>query len=306
MAKEYEVPIWETGMRPLAPNVYAYVQEGGSWFRSNAGLIVGSEYAVVVDSLTTIDLTQGFIDEIRKITDKPVRYLINTHHHGDHTWGNHLFTGTQIICHRRCREQLLETGITDPDMLGIMFPEFDFHGIAATPPHITFEDQLMLHVNDTEIQLAHYGPGHTVGDIIVYLPQENVVFAGDLLFLYSTPLSMQGCFAGWIDSMGALGSLDAKSYVPGHGPVCGKEGLIESRDYLLLVQEEARKRFDEGMSLDDTARDIDLGHYKKWAAWERILFNLERLQREFKGEEPTSKMDEADIMMRMVALAASE
>jgi len=305
MAKEYEVPTWETGMRPLAPNVYAYVQTGGSWFRSNAGLIVGSEYAVVVDSLTTIDLTQGFIDEIRKITDKPVRYLINTHHHGDHTWGNHLFTGTQIICHRRCREQLLETEITDPDMLGLMFPEFDFHGIAATPPHITFESQMTLYVGDTEIQLIHHGPGHTVGDTIVYLPQESVVFAGDLLFLYSTPLCMQGYFAGWIDSMNAMVDLEAKSYVPGHGPVCGREGLIASRDYLLLIQEEARKRFDEGMSPDGAARDIDLGHYKKWAAWERILFNLERLQREFQGEEPTSKMDEADIMMRMVALAAS-
>jgi len=276
MTNEYEVPSWETGMKQLAPNVYAYIQAGGSWFESNAGLIVDREYAVVVDSLTTIGLTQTFIDEIRKVTDKPIRYLINTHHHGDHVWGNHLFTGAQIICHRRCREQLLETEITDPDMLGMMFPEFDFHGVAATPP-----------------------------DITVYLPRENIVFAGDLLFLYSTPLGIQGAFAGWIDTLDAIGNLNAGTYVPGHGPVCSKQGLMESRDYLLLIQKEARRRFDEGMSVDDAARDIDLGHYKKWAAWERILFNLERLQREFRGEEPTSKSDEADTMMRMVALATA-
>jgi len=305
MTNEYEVPSWETGMKQLAPNVYAYIQAGGSWFESNAGLIVGREYAVVVDSLTTIGLTQTFIDEIRKVTDKPIRYLINTHHHGDHVWGNHLFTGAQIICHRRCREQLLKTEITDPDMLGMMFPEFDFHGIAATPPDITFEKQLTLYINDTEIQLVHYGPGHTVGDITVYLPRENIVFAGDLLFLYSTPLGIQGAFAGWIDTLDAIGNLNAETCVPGHGPVCSKQGLMESRDYLLLIQKEARRRFDEGMSVDDAARDIDLGHYKKWAAWERILFNLERLQREFRGEEPTSKFDEADTMMRMVALATA-
>lgn len=305
MSTAYGVPSWETEMKQLASNVYAYVQAGGSWFRSNAGLIVGREYAVVVDSLATVGLTQTFIDEMRKATDKPLRYVINTHHHGDHIWGNHLFSGADIVCHRRCREEALKAEITDPDMLGMMFPDFDFHGIAATPPDITFEKQFTLYVDEREIQLIYYGPGHTVGDIIVYLPQESIVFAGDLLFLYSTPLAMEGCFAGWIEIMEALGNLNAKTYVPGHGPVCGKEGVMESGEYLALIWEEARKRFDRGMSVDAAARDIDLGRFKKWVNWERIIFNLERLQREFGGEEPTSELDAADIMGRMIALAAS-
>ena len=306
MTTEYEVPAWETGMRQLSPSVYAYIQARGSWFWNNAGLIVGKEYALVVDSLTTVGLTQTFINEIRKVTDKPVRYLINTHHHGDHIWGSHLFTGATIICHSRCRDEALATEIMDPDLLGAVFPEFDFHGIAVTPPDITFEKQLTLYLDEQEVQLIHYGPGHTVGDIIVYLPQESIVFAADLIFLYSTPLAMEGLFAGWIENTDALANLNAKTYVPGHGPVCGKEGLMECREYLALVRDEARKRFEKGMSVDEAARDIDLGRFKKWADWERIVANLERLQREFRGEDPaTSKLDPAELIGRMNALAAS-
>jgi cyclase len=306
MTTEYEVPSWETGMQQLSPNVYAYIQAKGSWFRNNAGLIVGKEYALVVDSLATVGLTQTFINEIRKVTNKPIRYLVNTHHHGDHIWGNHLFTGADIICHRRCREEVLAAETMDPDLLGAVLPEFDFHGIVATPANITFEKQLTLYMDDQEVQLIYYGPGHTVGDIIVYLPKENIVFAADLIFLYSTPLAMEGSFGGWIKNMDAMANLNAKTYVPGHGPVCGKEGLMECREYLVYVQGEAHKRFDKGMSVDEAAKDIELGRFRKWAEWERIVANLERLQREFRGEDPaTSKLDVIELWGRMTALGAS-
>ena len=84
MSAEYTVPSWESGVKQLAPNVYAYIQAKATWYWSNAGFIVGKDYVVVVDSLATVGLTQKFRDEIRKVTDKPIRYLINTHHHGDH------------------------------------------------------------------------------------------------------------------------------------------------------------------------------------------------------------------------------
>lgn len=305
MSTTYEVPSWETGIKEVAPNVYAYIQAKCSWFWSNAGLVVGNDYVLVVDSLATVGLTQTLIDDIRKVTDKPIRYLVNTHHHADHIWGNHLFTEANIICHHRCREEAIKTGIMDPDMMGTVFPEFDFHGIQVTPPHITFEKQLTIHLDEREAQLIYYWPGHTVGDVIVYLPQEGVVFAGDLLFLYSTPLAMEGSFSGWIEIMEALASLDAKTYVPGHGPLCGKDGVMECHEYLVMIRDEARKRFDRGMSVDEAATDIDLGRFKKWANWERIIANLERLQREFRGEEPTSEIDIAALMWRMNELAAS-
>ena len=305
MATMYEVPTWKTEMREVAPNVYAYFQAEGSWFLSNAGLIVGSDHSIVIDSLGTVSMNQAFLGQIKKVTNKPSRCLVNTHHHGDHIYGNHLFTGATTICHTRCREEILQGGDPDPARLSQVFPGFDFTGIRITPPDITFENQLTLHLDEREIRLLYYKPAHTIGDIIAWLPQDSVVFAGDLLFLYSTPLCMQGSFAGWIETMEAMANLDAKVYVPGHGPQCGKEGVTECHDYLVLLRDEARKRFDAGMSTQDAARDIKLGPFKKWANWERIAANVERLYHEFRGEDPLSPMDMAAVFTQMDELARS-
>jgi cyclase len=303
MNKEYAVPTWESGVKQLAPNVYAYIQAKATWYWNNAGFIVGNDYVVVVDSLATVGLTRRFRDEITKVTDKPVRYLINTHHHGDHTWGNHVFVGATIISHNHCRREAIETGIMDPGLLNTIFPEFDFGGIAVTPADITFDRQLTLYVDGREIRLLYFGPGHSAGDIIVYLPQDAIIFAGDFIFLYSTPVSMEGSFAGWLRNLAAMESLGAQIYVPGHGPVCGLEGLKLCRDYLGFVQREGKKRFDKSMTVDEAARDIDLGPFKQWANRERILLNLERLWREFRGEDPaTSKLNIPEIFLRMDAM----
>jgi len=304
MNAEYAVPTWEPGIKQLVPNVYAYIQAKATWYWSNTGFIVGNDYVVVVDSLATVGLTQKFRDEIKKITDKPIRYLINTHHHGDHIWGNQVFAGASIISHSHCRHEAIEAGVMDPGLLNTIFPEFDFQGIAVTPADITFDKQVTLHIDEREIQLFHFGPGHTIGDTIVHLPKDGVIFTGDLIFLYSTPLAMEGSFAGWISGLDAITKLDANTYVPGHGPVCGIEGLNLCRDYLVFVQSEAKKRFEKGMSVDEAAKNIDLGQFKQWANRERILANLERLQREFRGEDPvTSKLDIVDVFFRMATMA---
>jgi cyclase len=304
MNKGYALPTWESGVRQLATNIYAYIQSKATWYWSNAGFIVGNDYVVVVDSLATVGLTERFRDEIKKITDRPIRYLINTHHHGDHTYGNHVFAGATIISHDRCRHELTETGTMDPNLLNTIFPEFDFRGIAVTPAHITFDKQLTLHIDGREVRLLHFGPGHTIDDIIVHLPNERIIFAGDFIFLYSTPLGMEGSFAGWIKNLDAMAKLDAQAYIPGHGPVCGAEGLNLCRDYLVLVQGEAKKRFDKGMTVDEAAEDIDLGQFRQWPNHERILLNLERLWREFRGEDPaTSKLNTAEAFLRMDAMA---
>jgi cyclase len=304
MNKECAVPTWESGVNQLAPNVYAYIQSKATWYWSNAGFIVGKEYVVVVDSLATVGLTRRFKEEIKKITDKPVRYLINTHHHGDHTYGNHVFAGATIISHDHCRRELTEARMMDPNLLNTIFPEFDFRGIAATPADITFDKELTLHMDGREVRLLHFGPGHTIDDIIVHLPDEGIIFAGDFIFLYSTPLGMEGSFAGWLKNLGAMAKLGAQTYVPGHGPVCGVEGLKQCRDYLVLVRREARKRFEKGMTVDEAAKDIDLRQLKQWPNHERILLNLERLWREFRGEDPIiSKLNIAELFLRMDTMA---
>jgi len=304
VSKERSVPTWQPGVKQLAPDVYAYIQAKATWYWNNAGFIVGKDYVLVVDSLATVGLTRDFKDEIRKITDKPIRYLVNTHHHGDHIWGNHVFAGASIISHSCCRREAIETGIMDPGLLNAIFTEFDFRDIAVTPADITFEEHLTVHVDDREVRLLHFGTGHTAGDIIVHLPEERIIFASDLIFLYSTPLGMEGSFAGWLKNLDAMADLNATTYVPGHGPVCGAEGLDLCREYLALVQSEARKRFDKGMTVEEAARDIDLGRFREWPDRERILANVERLWREFCGEDPTtSRLNIPELFLRMATMA---
>ncbi len=304
MGEQDTIPTWEPGVKQLAPNVYAYIQSRATWFWNNAGFIVGAEYVIVIDSLATVGLTEEFRDEIRNITDKPVRYLINTHHHGDHIWANHVFSGATIISHSYCRREATETPMMDPGLLNAVFTEFDFGGIAVTPADITFDSRLTLHVDGREVRLIHLGPGHTAGDLLVHLPEEGIVFPGDLIFLYSTPLGMEGSFAGWLKNLDTVAAMDSRIYVPGHGPVCDVEGLNQCRDYLLLVLREAKERYGKGMTPDEAARDIPLGPFRQWPDRERILANVERLWREFRGEDPTtSKLDLAEVFMRMAAMA---
>ena len=305
MTSAYEIPSWKTEMKELAPNVYGYFQAKGSWFVGNTGLIVGKEYAVVVDSLATFGMNQDFIKEIRKITDKPIRFLINTHHHGDHIWGNHFFPGAAILCQTRCREESIKTGIADPKVLAAAFPGIDFQGIRLTPANVTFEKKMTLYMDEREIQLIYCQPAHTVGDILVNLPQDKILFCGDLLFYYSTPLCLQGSFSGWMETLKTMSDLDPRIYVPGHGPACDQSGLRECLEYLRLVSDEGRKLFESGMDAFDAAQKIHLGNFRKWANWERIAGNLDRLFREFRGEQPDSAVDIPVLRGWMNKLAAS-
>jgi glyoxylase-like metal-dependent hydrolase (beta-lactamase superfamily II) len=304
MTSSSEIPQWETALKEIAPDVYAYIQAKGSWFWSNAGLIVGKDHAIVVDSLATVSLTQNFIKEIRRVTDKPIRFLVNTHHHGDHIWGNHLFEHPVSICHAACWQEIRRTDMYDPNILNLIWPEFDFRGIQVTPPTVTFDRNLTLHLDDREIQLIHPNWAHSPGDTLVHLPQEKVVFAGDLLFFYSTPVGFEASISSWVEAMDIMTDLNAETYIPGHGPVCGQEGVQRSREYLALVRHEARQRFDAQMSAFNAAKGIDLGPFRHWVNWERILVNVERLYIEFRGEPPTTEIDRAATLGQMQQLAA--
>jgi len=293
VSQQCKIPKWETEMKKIAPGVYAYIQAVGGWCISNAGLIVGEDYAIVVDSLTSVPLTQNFIKEIEKVTDKPVRYLINTHDHGDHIWANHLFKDASIVSSIECREEIAKQD-EYPDMSNFqkLLPHIDFKGVKNTIPDITFDSELCLYQKNREVHLIHKGVGHTTGDTIVYLPKEGVMFAGDILFIYGTPLCLTGSILGWIKYLDMMLGMDAKIFVPGHGPVCGKEAVIDVREYLSIIYNEGRKRFDKGMTAAQAAKDIALGRFQDWSNWRRVAANVDRLFREFRGERPADDLSE--------------
>ncbi|AAB91139.1 MBL fold metallo-hydrolase [Archaeoglobus fulgidus] len=265
----------------VADGVYAYIQGRGEWFVNNAGLIVGEEFSVVVDSVCNEQRAKEMISQFREVTAKDFRILINTHGHPDHVWTNHLFDAV-AVAHEMGRQETLMAFV---EIYQSLFPDLDFSGAKITPQNITFESRMKLY-NDAEMQIIHPGVAHTRGDCYIYIPQKKVVFCGDLLFAKPcTPLAVGGSVRGSVNALRELLNLDAKIYVPGHGGLAGEEHLVEAIEYFEFVWEEAKKRHERGMGWYEAAMDIDLGEYAKWSEAERIVGNVARAYAEIEGRE---------------------
>src|SRR3989442_8922917 len=190
---------WKSGMIEVGAKVFAYVQASGidptgDTGVANSGLIVGSQAAVAVDALMVPSMTKKLVAAIKKATRKPIAQLINTHHHLDHTGGNRFFQGAMIVASEKCREALAP-GFPPVPLLQRFMPRFaaEFPKLEVVLPTVTFQDRMVLHDGDREIQLWHPGfAAHTIGDAVAYLPEERILFAGDIAFHYVTPLAFQG------------------------------------------------------------------------------------------------------------------
>jgi glyoxylase-like metal-dependent hydrolase (beta-lactamase superfamily II) len=183
------------------------------------------------------------------------------------------------------------------------FAPFEFAGIDVTPPTVTFDDALTLHLGPRDLRLHYFGPCHTLGDIAVWVPDERVLFCGDLLFYGSTPLVWEGSLRNWIDTVDALLELQPEVVIPGHGPITDADGLRAMQDYLRLVVTEGRRLKDEGLSSLDAAREIDLGDYAGWKDSERIGLNLMRLWLELDGHPAREPVNTGEAFAAMATLA---
>ncbi len=281
------VPAWETELRELAPNVYAYIQAGGpgrdNVSVSNAGVIVGDDGVTVIDTLTAPIHAKNFINAIRKVTDKPFRRVINTHHHGDHVNGNQYFMPAEVVGHTYCREEVLKM-IPGP----ATWPKRDGWADGTeprqiVPPSTTFDDKMTLHYGSTVVDLIFMGPAHTYGDIVVHLPQHRILFAGDIAFYYVAPFAQNAHVTKWLSAVDRITAMDVQTIVPGHGPIGGKAELVDMAGYFVLLKREARKRYDARMSPGRAAADISMGRYENWIGPERIVMDTVRLYAEFDG-----------------------
>lgn len=299
-------------LKEIAKGVYAYLQPTIGWSRNNAGLIAGKEYSILIDTLFDLPLTRAMLETMRAASDKPIRYLVNTHSNADHVHGNQLVTGAEIIGHEKCREEmmrfgpegferLVREGIPGRDLKYVQeaFGGFDFRGLHNCPPTLTFDHGMTLFADGRAVELLYFGPAHTTGDIAVYLPDARVLFPGDLLFLGDTPVVWQGSIPGWIAALDAMSALEVDIVVPGHGPLCGKEGLRELRDYFVTVREQAEQCCKAGLTVDEAARKIELGRFGKWSLPERLVATVERSYRELRGEPHDAPLDALDLLTRM-------
>jgi cyclase len=266
-------------LKEVSDGVFAYVQLDGSWGLNNTGFFVGSDGVVVIDTCFTERRSRAFLNAMRAVTDRPLRTLVNTHHHGDHTHGNWLLPESTIIGHTLCRDAVIESGHA---AMGL-FPGVEWGDVPITPPFVTFDDSLHVHVDDLAIELQFMGPAHTTNDIAAWVPDRKLLFAGDLVFNGGTPFVVMGSVAGTITAIERLQALGADTIVPGHGDVCGPAVLDDQLDYLRFVQTLAREAVTSGTSALDAGRAADLGRFGEWHDTERIVGNLHRAMAEENG-----------------------
>jgi cyclase len=274
----------------VSDGIHAYIQPDGTWWINNTGFLVGSKGVVSVDACSTVRRTRAYQAAIGEVTPLPVRTLVNTHHHGDHTFGNFLFPNATIVGHEAARAGVLQWGkpFDEP-----VWTKVDWGDIELAPPFLTYRDGVTVWVDDLRCEVTHVGTAaHTTNDSIVWVPERRVLFSGDLLFNGGTPFLLQGSIAGAVKVLTeVVKPLGAETIVPGHGPVSGPRVIDDVLSYLYFVQETAREAKDAGLAPLDAARQVDLGQFADLKDKERLAGNLHRAYAELDGAEPGAQID---------------
>jgi cyclase len=282
-------PTWETQLKGVAPNVYAYIQAGGpgrdNASVANAGVIVGDTGVAVIDTLTAPMHAKALIAAIRRVTDKPFTHVFLTHHHGDHINGTQYFEGAEVISHPYCRDEVAKVARAGGPAF---WAKRDGWADGTEPrrivvPDVTFHGRMTYRFGATSLELWPMAPAHTYGDIVAYLPQHKILFAGDIAFFYVAPWCQNAHPSKWIDVCNAIDKMDVQAIVAGHGPLGGKAELADMRDYLVLLKRESRRRYDAKMTAGAAAADIRMGKYDNWIGPERIVMDVQRFYDEFAG-----------------------
>ena len=284
----------------VGDGLFAYVQPDGSWMVNNTGFLVGPDGVTSIDTCSTELRTRTYLQALGRVTPRPVRTLLNTHHHPDHTTGNGLLPQATIVAHDAARAEMIALGPGHPP--GI-WSGFEAGDVPFTPPFLTFPDRLTLWLGDRPCEVRFVGgPAHTTNDVVVWVPDASVLYAGDLLFNGGTPFLMSGSVAGAVLVLEqVVAPLGARTIVPGHGPVCGPEVVDEVLAYLRFVLDAAGQARAAGLSPLEAARETDLGRFAAWTDPERIVGNLHRAMAELDGTPPGGPIDALAALRDMVA-----
>ena len=242
-------------LEEIDQGVYAYVQPDGTWWINNSGFIAAPRRRRGDRQLRHRAADPGVPRRrCRGVTPQPVRTLVNTHHHGDHTHGNYLIPPADDRRPPRC-------AATSASQSGISRYEASSGrstGATSTlaPPTLTFDDRIDVCVGDLEVELHYIGtPAHTTNDVVGWLPDRSVLFAGDLVFNGGTPFVVMGSVQGSLDAIERLRAFEPDVIVPGHGPVCDPAALDVIERYHRFVLDLAGRADGAGIGPLEAARD---------------------------------------------------
>ena len=271
----------EPRLEALADGAYAWVQPDGTWWVNNAGAVVTDAGILIVDTCATEWRTRAFLAALEQVSDSPITVAVNTHLHGDHTYGNSLLPpATAIIGHENTRAGILADPVID-GCPPFWAPVPDWGAVVRRPPTLTTSTSLTVHLGDRRIEVEHPGhPAHTAGDLVVWLPDVRVLFVGDLLFHRVTPLVFMGSVDGALRALDWIATFEPDLVVPGHGPLIGPAELPDvletHRNYYNLVLDTARRASRDGLTPLAAARNCELGAFADQPDAERIVLNLHR------------------------------
>lgn len=317
-------------MQQVSDHCFAVLNEANLVCDANSGLINVGEGAVI-DTQTDLPHARQMIELFSTVWSGTPRFVVLTHEDIDHVAGNQLFPGAEIIAHRAAADRMkytadpsesqkLQHAVDDPatrtmletaqpGLLAVasqMRASFDFDGIELVFPTTVFDDHHVLDLGGTQAHLIHVGPSHQAGDVIVHVPDEGVLFTGDVLFNQSTPMGWAGSYQQFSDTLDRIIQMDPAVIVPGHGPVCGVDAIRQEQAYFRYVLDESRKCFEAGLSAAAAAERIDLGHYRAWKAPARLVINVERAYREFRNEPADAPWELPKIFDGMYHLAKAK
>ena len=238
------------------------------------------------------------LDGFARASTAKIGTLVNTHHNGDHCYGNGCLDceivatvgAAEAMKHETPRglAQFMKAapglGVTG-EYLVHCFGDFDFENCSVRAPDTTFTGRASRMVGAKRVDLFEVGPAHTGGDALVHVPADRTLFTGDIMFIDGHPILWAGPVANWIEACEMIEAMDVETIVPGHGPVTDKKGVARVKDYLVYIRDAARARYDAGMGALEAARSIALDDFAGWGDAERIAVNTATLYREFGSKD---------------------
>lgn len=233
---------------------------------SNHVWVVFEDYVAVIDANFPKE-AGDVVAAIRKTTDKPIRYVLDTHHHGDHAYGNAVFAqaGASIVAQLNCSKWLREKGtkeFTDAGKGPGGRPDVAKSSLKI--PSIVFDDKLVLDDGKQRVEFLFFGHAHTPGDAFAYLPKHKILCTGDACVNGAFNYMGHGDSASWIKVLDKCQQLDVKIVAPGHGPLAGKDLLATQKRYFVELRQQVQKAIAANKSMEDTIKGIDMPWYKEW------------------------------------------
>ena len=276
----------------------------------NSGVIIGDESVMIVEAQATPRLANKVIEQVRRVTDKPISHVVLTHYHAVRVLGASAYGAREIIMGEAARGMVMERGQEDWNSEFQRFPRL-FEGYESIPgltfPTTTFNDRMTVHLGNRRVDLMHLGRAHTAGDIVIHVPDENVMFTGDIVEDHSACYCGDGHFAEWGAALDAIKAYDVNSIAPGRGgALIGKDAVrsaIEStRDFVNSTYKPAARVAASGGSLKDAwdaVRDACDPKFADYAIYEHCLpFNVSRAYDEARGiTHPRIWTDTRDLEM---------